>query len=141
MSTVATLHLCAVAFWFGVVGAEFIIERSRSENKPHGYAVARNHYWIDLLLEMPAVVMVLTTGFVMLGNATMSPALLVKIIAGLIAVSSNAVCVLPVALRKKAADSGNHADVIRYSRAIDRISLLGIPAGVIALAGGLILAG
>lgn len=36
MSNVAVLHACAVSFWFGVVGAEFVIERSRGKSRiPH----------------------------------------------------------------------------------------------------------
>ena len=53
MNSIAVLHACAVSFWFGVIGAEFVIERSRAQSRPHGYAVASNHYWIDLLLEVP----------------------------------------------------------------------------------------
>jgi hypothetical protein len=47
------LHVAAVAFWIGVLG---------TTSKPHGYAVAHNHFWIDMLPEVPAVLIVLATG-------------------------------------------------------------------------------
>lgn len=34
------LHLFAVAFWLGVVGVEFILERSRAHSRHQGFAVA-----------------------------------------------------------------------------------------------------
>ena len=43
------IHLIAVAFWFGILGAELIIERTRAKSKIHSQIVAYQHYWIDLL--------------------------------------------------------------------------------------------
>ena len=51
MDAILASHIAAVAFWFGLVGAEFVIERSRTESQSHGFAVARNHYYIDLFLK------------------------------------------------------------------------------------------
>lgn len=139
MSALLTLHLCAVAFWFGVVGAEFVIERSRAESRLHGFAVARNHYWIDLTLEMPAYVTVAASGLLLLGRVELSALLSVKVVAGLIAVGVNALCLLPVWRRKLAADAGNLTEVIRYSTFIDRITWIGLPTGFIALILGVFL--
>lgn len=62
MSMLLIIHIAAVAFWFGLVGAEFVIERSRAETVSHGFSVAKNLYYIDLFLEMPTFVVVLITG-------------------------------------------------------------------------------
>ncbi len=135
-----TLHLIAIAFWLGVVGAEFVIERSRTASKPHGYEVARNHYWIDLYLEIPAIVMILATGLAMVNPGKLSALYVVKIAAGLLAIGANAVCVIPVILRKRAADRDDLAAVIRYSRGIDLTAVVGAPAALVALALGALIA-
>lgn len=44
MTPLAIARICAVSFWFGGVGAEFVIERSRAESKAHGYSAVRNHF-------------------------------------------------------------------------------------------------
>ncbi len=137
MSALTTIHLCAVAFWFGVVGAEFIIERSRADSKPHGYAVARNHYWIDLMLEMPAYVLVAVSGLLLLCQTEITVLLAVKVVAGMIAVGINAICIVPVWRRKLASDIDNLPDVVRFSKYIDKITWVGLPAGVVALTLGL----
>lgn len=131
------LHLFGIAFWLGVVSVELIIERSRADSREHGYAVARNHYWIDLFLEIPAFIVVLTTGILMLQTVPLSGLLQIKVVAGLLAIASNIVSVIPVVLRKRAADADRLSDVVRYSRYIDLTGVVGGPAAVVALAIGL----
>ena len=135
----ALLHACAVTFWLGIVGAELVIERSRTGSRAHGFAAARNHYWIDLLLEIPAVMAVLATGALLLRAVPMSPALAVKVVAGLVAVGANAYCVFPVMQRKRAADEERLDEVIRLSRHVDASAIVGGPAAVVALGLGLFL--
>ncbi len=138
MSIVVIIHICAIAFWFGVVGAETVIERSRTETKEHGFSVARNHYYIDMFLEIPAALVVMTTGLILLSTAHLeSPLFMVKIAAGMFAVCINLFCVIPVTKRKKAADQKELSGVIANSRTIDKVSAYGIPAAVIALAIGI----
>jgi predicted benzoate:H+ symporter BenE len=131
-------HVAAVSFWFGVVGAEFVVERSRADSRPHGYSVARNHYWIDVLLEVPVALVVLVTGVMLLQVTPVTPWFLIKILAGLLAVAVNVVCLVPVIKRKAAADEERLSDVIRYSAVIDRITVVGLPAALIALMIGLL---
>lgn len=140
MSGVLMLHVAAVAFWIGVVGAEFVIERSRADSKPHGFAVAHNHYWIDVCLELPAVVLVLATGAWLLRGTPMTGLLAVKVAAGLFAALSNIACIVPVMLRRRAAAAQQLDAVIRHSRSIDRITLVATPAAGVALLLGLWLA-
>lgn len=136
-SPLFTLHVVALSFWIGVVGAEFVIERSRADSKQHGFSVANNHFWIDALLEIPAVLVVLATGALMLLHTELTPLLAVKAGLGAFACVSNLVCIVPVTLRRRAANRGDLADVRRHSKTIDVISLLGIPAATAALLIGL----
>lgn len=126
-------HVIAIAFWLGVVGAEFVIERSRTAGKAHGYEVARIHYRIDLFLEIPALMAILITGFVLLSHVAMSTLLIVKVAAGLAVIGANLVCTVPVVLRKRAAERDDLAAVMRYSRAIDLTAVVGAPAALVAL--------
>lgn len=139
MSTLAVWHVAAVSFWFGVVGAEFVIERSRAESRSHGYSVANNHFWIDVLLEVPVALVVLFTGLALWTSTPLSPGLALKMMAGAVAVAVNVVCLVPVIRRRTAARDNRLRDVIRHSRTIDRITLVGLPAAVLALALGVVL--
>lgn len=83
MSTLLIIHICAVAFWFGVVGCETVIEQSRADSHEHGFAVARNHFWIDVLLEIPTALTVLVTGLLMLTPELLAtPLFILKIALG-----------------------------------------------------------
>jgi hypothetical protein len=125
-------HVLAVGVWFGVVAVEIVLERSRAASQPISRAVARYHFRIDLLLEIPTVLVVLGTGLAMLDPARLSGWYLAKVACGLVAVASNAVCVVPVVLRVRAAERARPDDVVRYSRMIDWTAVVGIPAAVVA---------
>ena len=130
------LHLFAVAFWLGVVGVEFILERSRARSRPQGFAVADYHYRIDLGLEAPAFLAALITGLLLIESSRLEGWYLLKVLAGATAVIGNLACLWPVMRRKRAADRHDLDAVIRYSALLDRISLLAIPAGLLAFALG-----
>lgn len=136
MSVVLFLHIAAFAFWFGVVAVEFIIERQRARTREQGYVVARFHFWIDWFAEVPAITVLLITGLLMLDPARLHGVYLLKVSCGFLAICINYFSVVPVTLRKRAAEAGNHADVIRYSRWIDRTVPVGAPLALIALGVG-----
>jgi hypothetical protein len=71
----------------------------------------------------------------------MTPLLALKVGAGLLAALANLACVLPVAMRRRAALSQDLPAVIRHSLSIDRLSATGLPAAALALVIGLWLAG
>src|SRR5262245_28065874 len=133
MPLLPLVHVLAVGFWLGIVAVETVLERSRGESRPRGYAVARYHELIDRYCEIPIVVVVLGTGLAMLDPARLSGWYLVKVVCGVIAVGANMVCVVPVVLRRRAADADRLPDVIRYSRMIDLTGVIGIPAALVAL--------
>ena len=139
-ASLLSIHLFAVAFWFGVVGVEFILERGRALSKEHGYKVADIHHHIDMYLEMPAFMVVLITGVLMLDISRLDDGLyLLKISAGFLAVIGNIYCVYPIIKRKLAAQNKDIVLLKYYSKLVDKISLVAIPAGVIALVCGIYL--
>ena len=134
------LHLFAVAFWLGVVAAEYLLERTRAQSRNQGFTVARLHSQIDLFFEMPAFSVVLVTGLLLIEPTRFDGIYALKVVAGGIAVLGNALCLVPVLRRRTAAEKNDLSNVIRQSRLIDIISLLAIPAGLVALACGIYLA-
>lgn len=130
------LHLFAVAFWLGVVAVEYLLEQSRAVSRGQGFTVARLHRKIDLLFEMPAFSVVLVTGILLFEPGRFDGIYALKVVAGAAAVIGNVLCLIPVLKRRASAEQENLADVIHQSKLIDRISLLAIPAGLVALACG-----
>ncbi len=133
------LHLFAVAFWLGVVAVEYLLERTRAQSRNQGFTVARLHRRIDLLFEVPAFTVVLITGLLLIEPARFGGIYALKVVAGGIAVLGNALCLAPVLKRRASAETNDLADVIHQSKMIDRISLLAIPAGLLALVCGVYL--
>lgn len=127
------IHLFAVAFWFGILGAELVIERTRTRSAAHSQAVATQHYWIDLVFETPAFMTALITGLLLIQPDQTSLVYWAKIVCGLTAVAGNVACTLAIIKRKSASDANNRSDVIRHSLFVDRLSAIAAPAGLMAL--------
>ncbi|MBI1816366.1 MAG: hypothetical protein HYR72_15420 [Deltaproteobacteria bacterium] len=127
------LHLIAVSFWLGMVAAETVLEFcGRDAVSRRTVAVA--HRWIDLLFEIPVVIVVVGTGTLLLARAwPASPLLLVKVGAGSIAVIANLICVPLVHARWKETDD---ARVRALTRQV-KMTGLAIPFAIAALVIGL----
>lgn len=132
-AVILKLHIFAIAFWLGVLGVEFIIEQGRALNEAHRYAVAQQHFRIDMFFEMPAFVLALITGLLLIDPSQSSLFYWTKVGLGLVAVTGNIICLVPITLRKLAADQDRRKDVLRHSRTVDRISAVAVPAGLLAL--------
>jgi hypothetical protein len=125
MDVLHLLHLVFICTWLGVVMAEGVIELNGAT-----VAVAKLHFWIDLLLELPLLMAVLITGGMLLdGHWPPSPLLTFKIGSGLIAVFANILSVAIVVVRYS--KRGDAIALDRYSRWV-KISALGVPFGLIA---------
>lgn len=130
MSLLHWLHLIVLGLWGGVVLAETVIEFGpRSEDEFR--VTARLHYWIDLLIEIPILIGVVVTGFLLtLKVWPPSDLLLIKIVAAMIAVGVNLYCILAVIFRYR---NREDPEVLRaYSQNI-RWAWVGVPFAVTAL--------
>lgn len=129
MTLLDTAHLVAVSLWGGVVLAEAVIELSPRDDAALAEA-ARLHATIDVLIELPLLVIVLATGGLLAARAwPPAPLLVAKLAAGLVAVGLNLYCVVHVLLRKARAH-----DVVllrRHSSRV-RLSAIGVPFGLAA---------
>lgn len=130
------LHLFAVAFWLAVAVVEYLLEQSRAQSRSQGFMVARLHRKIDMIFEMPAFSVVLLTGILLFEPGRFDGVYALKVITGATAVIGNMLCLIPVLKRRESADDDNLCEVIVQSKHIDRISILAIPAGLVALACG-----
>ncbi|WP_373874511.1 hypothetical protein [Pseudomonas tohonis] len=99
MPPLLQLHLFAVAFWLGVVAVEFLLEQGRATSRAQGFTVARMHRRIDLFFEMPAFSLALVTGL-LIEPARFDGLYALKVVAGLVAVAGNALCLVPVLRRR-----------------------------------------
>jgi hypothetical protein len=84
---VSMIHLFSVAAWLGVVMTELVIEVYPYRNRGLHLSTIQFHYWIDLLVELPLVLLLLGSGIVLIFLSS-SPDLLhiLKIATGLIPV-------------------------------------------------------
>lgn len=137
MSPVLLLHIFAIAFWFGLIAVETAIELQNGRRSPEAdYAIAHYHYLIDTRLEIPTILVVLATGALLFDANRFGGLYAVKVIGGVVAMLANIVCVVPVFLRKRAAEHENYAAVQAHTRLIV-LTIIGLPGGLTALAIGM----
>ena len=133
MSIVLIVHILAIAFWMGIVAVESVLELQNGKNHPEAdFAIARYHFLIDRYVEIPTLLVILTTGFIMFDINQFSGLYAIKIVAALLAITANLVCIFPVMRRKAAADRGDHEEVAKISDFILR-TIIGAPAALLAL--------
>ncbi|MFN7956155.1 MAG: hypothetical protein U0610_30870 [bacterium] len=127
-------HLLAVAVWGGVVLAEVLLELVAADAAERAL-VARVHFWIDALVELPLLALIVATGAVLVARASaLSSLLLVKIGCATVAIAFNLDCVRWV-VRRFRTRADPHA-VQRFTARI-RYSIAGLPFGLVALLLGL----
>lgn len=135
MSGLHLTHLVLLGMWAGLVLAEIVVEigpRFRPELWP---ATVRFHFWMDMLIEAPILIGVVATGVLLLLRVPMDATLVVKSVAGLLAVGFNATCIGVVV--RRARPGTDAASVQRLSNGVVATALLGIPCALVALVLGL----
>jgi hypothetical protein len=135
----AVMHLIALAGWGGVVATEAVIEIAPFRLPELHPAAIRFHYWIDLLVELPLVLLVVATGVAL---ALLTPALTVlhavKIAFGAAAVTVNVFCILVVVRRGRRLQRGGGDQALwRASRVVLACFASGLLAAAVAAALGL----
>ena len=84
---VSLIHLLSVGAWLGVVMTETLIEVYPYKNRGLHHSTIHFHYWIDLLVELPLVLLLLGSGIVLVFLSTSLDLLhILKIVTGLIPV-------------------------------------------------------
>ncbi len=135
MEPVHVAHLVLLAMWAGLVVGETVLE-FHAHDEAALRVSARVHYWIDVLAELPLLAGILATGVMLTYRAwPLSTLHVLKITAGLVAISANLVCVVVVFRRHRGV-----ADVpglLRLRRRVAATAVVGVPFAVFALIVGL----
>jgi hypothetical protein len=132
------VHVFALGVWLGCVTIESVLEAFGHRDPALRPAVARIHFWIDMLVEVPAFALVAGSGAMMLRLELLHGAYALMVITGSIAIAVNLWCVLPVVRRRSAAESNDAAGIEAQSRRIYRAFAVGVPLGLMALLAGLL---
>jgi hypothetical protein len=127
--TLLMLHLSGLCLWGGVVLTEAVLELYPHRRPDlHGYTVEL-HYWIDLLVELPLIIGVATTGGLLVAAAWPLSALhVVKILCAAVAVGANVYCIRLVLARRKALRlQGDDVKLWLITRRIVLSAMVGLP--------------
>ena len=107
-SILLPLHLTFVGVWLGCILTEALFERALLGNgRDKELILARLHKRVDVIVEIPAFVIVLFTGALMLDMANLGTLLIIKIALGVLAIITNIYCVWLVFRRASAAETEN----------------------------------
>ena len=104
------IHIVAASFWAGMIVVETLVELQAAKGSAQDLRfVAQAHKIVDTYFEGPTVAIVLVTGCILLFQIwpNISLLLVVKVIAGLLAVIVNAICIYFVLARFNAKDENS----------------------------------
>jgi hypothetical protein len=142
INLVSIIHLVVLCLWGGVVAAESVIELYPYRRRElHDHSI-RFHFWIDLLVELPLIIGVLTTGVVLITLAwPLTGTHIIKILCAAVCISANIVCIALVLKRKRQLDDGAaDPDLWRSTRRIVLCAVVGLPFAAAAAGMGFWLA-
>lgn len=140
MDTIVFLHLFCVGLWFGCIGVEIVIELLGLSSPAAGQHASKIHFYTDFFIELPAILTVLVTGFLLFDFNKLSLIYGIKLACGLIAILANLACVFFVVKRKWAVDDQNQQAEKHYNKLIF-LSFTAAPFGLVAFYIGLQLLG
>jgi len=99
-------HLVFVGVWLGCVLTEALFERALlGHGRDKEKILANLHKKVDIIVEIPAFIIVLVTGGLLLAGSAPSTLLFVKISCGLVAILANVYCIYLVYRRAACARS------------------------------------
>lgn len=139
-SVLLPLHLAFVGIWLGCVITEALFERALlGKGRAQELILVALHKRVDLVVEIPAFIVVLVTGAAMLSSVNPNPLLTTKIAFGLLAIATNIYCVWLVFRRAQAAQSDQQAEFTRLDHLQHKFGAVVLLAIVAALAIGIYL--
>jgi len=140
--TLAVMHLAFLAFWGGVVAAESVLELTALRRPQSRETVIRLHFWIDVIIELPAIAAVTLSGACLLLQAW-PPTLLHVIKLGCVAVPivANLTCITLVIKRFRSMAAGAMpSGALGDTRRIVMTAVVGLPFALAGACVGLLLA-
>lgn len=114
MNPFLLVHLICVGIWLGCILTEALFERALlGQGRQQEKILVGLHQRVDLFVEIPAFVLVLVTGALMLSDTATSKLLDIKVGLGLLAILANLYCVGLVFRRTKAVRTGHWSEFER----------------------------
>lgn len=123
MTPILFTHLISIGIWAGCVAVEIVCELDQKNLNFKKSYIASLHWKIDKYVEIPAIMLTLITGLLLLENAPNDPLLLIKIIAGIAAVVLNSIASFTVYKRYKCFTLEDEAGYYRYNLLHERVGV------------------
>lgn len=137
MSVLLATHLFALGIWFGCVFVEALFEFMGSRDEALYRPIATLHAWTDAVVEVPALTVALVAGIMMLGDVELTGLFIVKIVCGLLAMLVNALCLIPIYRRRRAAKANDVEGMKKESKLVYTAFAVGFIPGIVALTIGI----
>ncbi len=99
MNALVAAHIIFLGLWGGLVVTEIVFEAQMFRGKLDEKAIAGLHRITDRFIELPVLVAVLVTGWLLWEQTGFDQQLLLKVLFGLGAVLANVICYIIVELR------------------------------------------
>lgn len=127
-------HLMFLALWCGVVITESVIELMGRRHDDLVRPTAILHFWIDILIEAPIILMVAVSGLILLLSLdNLSRLHALKISCGIMAICANLYCISMVVRRYKLLQSGaDTASLKAQTNLVFLSAIVGMPIAIIA---------
>ncbi|WP_298211120.1 hypothetical protein [Acidovorax sp.] len=123
MTAILFVHLITIGMWAGCVATEAVLEIALEKRPPLESSLAAIHAYIDRFVEIPAIIVTLITGGLLLSHATWDPLLYLKVSLGLTAVVVNSVAAYTVHRRLQCLNAGDMVGYTKFDRLHARIGV------------------
>lgn len=136
MSALLFIHFIAIGVWAGCVATEVVCEFSQKHENFRRSYIALLHWNIDKYVEIPAILIALVTGALMLDSAVFTSALTLKVGAGMAAVVLNSFASYTVYQRYSAYKADDEEKYLRYHQLHERVGVACVLAIITAIIAG-----
>ncbi len=137
-SVLLPIHIAFVGVWLGCVITEALFERALlGKGREQELSLVALHKRVDLVVEIPAFVVVLITGLMMYPVSSITGLIHAKIAFGLVAIAVNAYCVWLVFKRATAATTDNWDEFTRLDHKQHKYGAIVLIAIIVALCIGI----
>jgi hypothetical protein len=141
MNGIWFFHILLLGSWGGCVAVEMILEFTSRKQLQKKLDISLMHPYIDYFVEIPLLLLVSLTGMLMLDVNRLYSLYLIKICLAIIPVCINILCVIPVVLRKRAAERNDEISMDRYTKFIYLAFATGLTFSAIRLGLGMFILG
>jgi len=126
-------HLVLLSIWGGIVVTEGVLELLPFLKKDLLKPTVIFHYYIDIMLELPIILLVLTTGIINLFFVPITSLQVIKVSAAAVAITANLYCIVLVIGRYRSLQAGaaNRILAEKHQRIL-RCAAIGLPFAAVA---------